>query len=183
MTNSRPQVSVITMGNLQIDPMLALTLAGILTGLLTGGELKGGGLQVGAKIVPGEGVQVGIDPLIYMTASLPSELFGLTFGTTSLLNKYYDGFANQFLTYEAGHRPGYNSLGAAYPLLSQAEPLLALVDPASPAASNIQMPGRLSRGVSLADLPQNYHNIYFTVGNVPPPNIMETIAAILQAAK
>ena len=154
--------------------MALLTAAGLLGSLLTG-DLKGYGAQVGLRWVPGQGATLGFDPLFYGTAKLPID--GITLGTTALASPLSHDPA--IMRYEAGHIPGYNAFGVAYPLLSQASDLAFALDPAGPAVPLMGYMPTTGRTVNPSVLPRQFHNFYLDFGKRPaPPDIESTIAIV-----
>ena len=165
--------------DVKLDPMAALTAAGLIASLLTG-QLKGGGLQVGARIVPGSGVQIGVDPLIYGTAELP--INGITLGTTALANNDFGPYlTSMVLGYEAGHIPGYNAFGIAYPAVSQDANMVWALDPGSPIVwANGYIP-TMTRAINPTILPRQFHNLYLTFGEPPPQPSIEAAMAVVNS--
>ncbi len=169
--------------NFKIDPMAALTAAGILASLLGGGQMLGGGFQVGAQISQ-DGVRIGLDPLFYTRTNLPSPLGGMTLGTTAMVSKRIPWpFVPEYAAYEGGHIPGYGAFGVAYPLLSQAAQFVSGLDPATLTSPYTGTPQAHSRALFAPELPRQYHNFYLEFGNPPPQSLDNAIQAVLQLMK
>ena len=66
------------------DPMAYITAAALLLGLGSGGDVVGGGLQVGARISWGAGapveVTVGVNPSVVIQSDLPAQWAGSAWG-------------------------------------------------------------------------------------------------------